>query len=103
MAEKYLKRSQGKQEASRTVSPFELANIRFFLAFRVLFNARFYYPVFTILFLDFGGGSYRSASGYNWQEAASGSLNFVNGSRNVMLGICTFRQPVPSFFRLSSQ
>ena len=25
-----------------------------FVAFRVFFNARFYYPVFTILFLDFG-------------------------------------------------
>jgi hypothetical protein len=29
-------------------------NIRRFYAFRVLFNARFYYPVFAILFLDFG-------------------------------------------------
>lgn len=36
------------------VSPYSLANIRLFVAFRVLFNARFYYPVFTILFLDFG-------------------------------------------------
>lgn len=35
-------------------SPFVLGNIRRFIAFRVLFNARFYYPVFTILFLDFG-------------------------------------------------
>ena len=35
-------------------SPFSITNIRLFLAFRVLFNARFYYPVFTILFLDFG-------------------------------------------------
>lgn len=35
-------------------SPFELNNIRQFIAFRVFFNARFYYPVFTILFLDFG-------------------------------------------------
>ncbi|NLZ17415.1 MAG: MFS transporter [Desulfobulbaceae bacterium] len=35
-------------------SPFALTNIRRFLAFRVLFNARFYYPVFTVLFLDFG-------------------------------------------------
>ena len=38
----------------RPVSPYALSNIRLFLAFRVLFNARFYYPVFTILFLDFG-------------------------------------------------
>ncbi len=35
-------------------SPFALANIRRFIAFRVFFNARFYYPVFTILFLDYG-------------------------------------------------
>ncbi len=30
-----------------------IPNIRL-IAFRVLFNSRFYYPVFTILFLDFG-------------------------------------------------
>ena len=35
-------------------SPFSITNVRLFIAFRVLFNARFYYPVFTILFLDFG-------------------------------------------------
>ena len=35
-------------------SPFDLKNIRYFIAFRVFFNSRFYYPVFTILFLDFG-------------------------------------------------
>ncbi|MGA7276572.1 MAG: MFS transporter, partial [Desulfocapsaceae bacterium] len=35
-------------------SPFQLTNIRMFIAFRVFFNARFYYPVFTILFLDYG-------------------------------------------------
>lgn len=35
-------------------SPFSLPNIRRFIAFRLLFNARFYYPVFTILFLDLG-------------------------------------------------
>jgi MFS family permease len=34
--------------------PFEISNIRLFVAFRVFFNARFYYPVFAILFLDFG-------------------------------------------------
>jgi MFS family permease len=28
--------------------------VRRFIAFRAFFNARFYYPVFTILFLDFG-------------------------------------------------
>lgn len=35
-------------------SPFTIKNIRLFIAFRVFFNARFYYPVFTILFLDYG-------------------------------------------------
>lgn len=34
--------------------PFTHPNIRLFIAFRVFYNARFYYPVFTILFLDFG-------------------------------------------------
>lgn len=34
--------------------PFTIANIRLFIAFRIFFNARFYYPVFTILFLDYG-------------------------------------------------
>ncbi len=36
------------------ISPFSIPNIRLFIAFRVFFNSRFYYPVFTILFLDFG-------------------------------------------------
>ena len=37
-----------------TSNPFAIPNIRWFIAFRTFFNARFYYPVFTILFLDFG-------------------------------------------------
>ena len=32
-------------------SCFSIRNIRLFIAFRILFNARFYYPVFTVLFL----------------------------------------------------
>ena len=35
-------------------SPFSIPNVRLFIAFKVLFNSRFYYPIFTILFLDFG-------------------------------------------------
>jgi MFS family permease len=31
-----------------------LRNIRLFYAFRIFFHARFYYPVFAILFLDYG-------------------------------------------------
>lgn len=34
--------------------PLGVANVRRFVWFRVLFNARFYYPIFTVLFLDFG-------------------------------------------------
>jgi len=40
--------------SSTRSSPFALANVRRFIAFRAFFNARFYYPVFTILFLDYG-------------------------------------------------
>ena len=29
-------------------------NARTFILYRILFRARFYYPVFTLLFLDFG-------------------------------------------------
>ena len=38
----------------RSRTAFQLRNVRMFILFRVLFNARFYYPVFSILFLDFG-------------------------------------------------
>lgn len=37
------------------ITPEQLErNVRRFILFRVLFNARFYYPVFAILFLDLG-------------------------------------------------
>ena len=36
------------------VSPFSVRNVRLFVVFRVCFNARFYYPVFAVMFLDFG-------------------------------------------------
>jgi len=49
-------RAEGGQKEGRTVSPYKLPNIRLFIVFRVLFNARFYYPVFTVLFLDYGLG-----------------------------------------------
>ncbi len=39
---------------SAAESPFSIPAIRRFIAFRIGFNARFYYPIFTILFLDFG-------------------------------------------------
>ena len=41
---------------SSPATPHDIAerNTKAFLWFRVLFNSRFYYPIFTILFLDFG-------------------------------------------------
>ncbi len=33
---------------------FKVPNIRRFIAFKIFFNSRFYYPVFTVLFLDYG-------------------------------------------------
>lgn len=41
-------------DSHKAQSPFSFLNIRLFIAFRLLFNARFYYPVFTVLFLDYG-------------------------------------------------
>jgi len=39
---------------AKNTSPFSIPNIQRYIAFKVLFNSRFYYPIFTILFLDFG-------------------------------------------------
>ena len=41
-------------QTMKATSPFAIRNIRLFIAFRIFFNSRFYYPVFTILFLDYG-------------------------------------------------
>ena len=43
-----------KKRPVTSVSPFSIKNVRLFIYFRLFFNARFYYPVFTVLFLDFG-------------------------------------------------
>jgi len=47
-------RTTSSVESHSETSPFTIRNVRLFIAFRVFFNSRFYYPVFTILFLDFG-------------------------------------------------
>ncbi len=52
-----MKKSKNRIDSLKTppkTSPFKIRNIRLFIAFRVFFNCRFYYPVFTILFLDYG-------------------------------------------------
>ena len=80
-----------------TCSPSEidalsLPNVRRFIAFRLLFNARFYYPVFTILFLDFGLSLEQFAVlNIIWAasivalEVPSGALADTIGRRNLVV------------------
>ncbi len=46
--------SSGNTPPAASESLRDDRNVVLFITFRVLFNARFYYPVFMILFLDFG-------------------------------------------------
>ena len=73
-------------------SPFAIRNVRLFIAFRVFFNARFYYPVFTILFLDFGLTIEQFALlNAAWAasivllEVPSGALADTVGRRNLLI------------------
>ncbi len=73
-------------------SPFALNNVRMFIAFRIFFNARFYYPVFTILFLDFGLTiSQFAVLNAVWagtivlMEVPSGALADIWGRRNLLI------------------
>jgi MFS family permease len=74
------------------VSPFSIPNIRLFIAFRVLYNARFYYPIFSILFLDFGLTlSQFAVLNAVWAativlcEVPSGALADTIGRRNLLV------------------
>ncbi len=67
-------------------------NIRWFIAFRILFNSRFYYPVFAILFLDFGLSMEQFALlNVAWAvtivllEVPSGALADLIGRRRLVL------------------
>lgn len=73
-------------------SPFNIANVRLFMLFRVLFNARFYYPIFSILFLDFGLSlSQFAILNAVWAativicEVPSGALADIIGRRNLLV------------------
>ena len=73
-------------------SPFKIHNIRAFIAFRIFFNARFYYPVFTILFLDIGLSLEQFALlNAAWAitvvlvEVPSGALADVVGRRSLLV------------------
>jgi MFS family permease len=76
----------------RPSSPFAIRNVRRFIAFRVCFNARFYYPVFAVLFLDFGLTLEQFALlNAAWAativllEVPSGALADIVGRRNLLV------------------
>ena len=78
--------------ATSNKSPFTIRNVRLFIAFRVFFNARFYYPVFTILFLDFGLTLQQFAllnaawaAAIVMLEVPSGALADTFGRRNLLV------------------
>ena len=93
-------------------SPFSIANVRKFIAFRVFFNARFYYPVFTILFLDFGLTIEQFALlNTVWAitivvaEVPSGALADVLGRRALLIAtslLMVFEMAVLSFVPLGN-
>ena len=79
-------------ETSAKTSPFKIRNIRLFIAFRIFFNCRFYYPVFTILFLDYGLTLEQFALlNAAWAativllEVPSGALADIVGRRNLLV------------------
>jgi hypothetical protein len=47
-------RDETRRPAAEDADRLASRNTRLFVAFRILFNVRFYYPVFMILFLDYG-------------------------------------------------
>jgi len=72
-------------------SPFSISNVRLFIIFRIFFNARFYYPVFTVLFLDFGLSLEQFAilnsvwaAAIVLLEVPSGALADTIGRRNLL-------------------
>lgn len=78
--------------ATSTISPYQIPNVRLFITFRVLFNARFYYPIFSILFLDFGLTlSQFAVLNAVWAativfcEVPSGALADTIGRRNLLV------------------
>jgi MFS family permease len=71
---------------------FRIPNVRLFIYFRLFFNARFYYPIFTILFLDFGLTLEQFALlNVVWAativllEVPSGALADTMGRRNLLV------------------
>ncbi|MDP0500167.1 MAG: MFS transporter [Verrucomicrobiota bacterium JB022] len=76
----------------KPASPFSLPNVRLFIIFRVLANARYYYPVMAKMFLDLG----LTLTQFNllnaiWAativlaEVPSGAMADIVGRRNLVL------------------
>ncbi|WP_435548268.1 MFS transporter [Desulfobacterium sp. N47] len=70
----------------------QIRNIRLFILFRIMFNTRFYYPVFAILFLDFGLSLEQFALlNVAWAisivllEVPSGAMADIIGRRNLLV------------------
>jgi MFS family permease len=85
--------TSAESHAALTASPFKIRNVRLFIAFRIFFNARFYYPVFTILFLDFGLSVAQFALlNVFWAativlaEVPSGALADILGRKRLLVG-----------------
>lgn len=93
-------------------TPFKIRNVRYFIAFRIFFNSRFYYPVFTILFLDFGLSLEQFALlNVIWAitivflEVPSGAFADVIGRRNLLIfagGIMVIEIALISFVPLGN-
>lgn len=93
-------------------SPDMHPNIRLFILFRLLFNARFYYPVYTVLFLDMGLSLEQFFILYAvWAgtifllEVPSGAIADTFGRRNLVLiaGCCMILEmAVISFIPLAN-
>ncbi|MDJ0853728.1 MAG: MFS transporter [Desulfobacterales bacterium] len=84
---------RGAMDAATAREVLALPNIRHFIAFRVCFNARFYYPVFAILFLDFGLSLEQFAllnavwaAAIVLLEVPSGALADIIGRRRLLIG-----------------
>jgi len=78
--------------SSTSDNPLRLRNIRLFILLRMLFYTRFYYPVFTVLFLDYGLSLEQFAAlNAIWAativlaEVPSGALADVVGRKRVLL------------------
>lgn len=75
-----------------TPTALDLRNIRLFLTFRVFFNARFYYPVFMLLFVDYGLTPSQFfylnivwAASWVLLEIPSGAMADLVGRRNLLV------------------